>query len=50
MHALNCLSYILYLSDNIILANYVIHKMMKVDFTGDYRYWEPVQNVALLAT
>ena len=49
MHVLNRLSYILYLSDNTALAQSMIDKMVQVDFDGDYRYWEPVQNTALLA-
>ena len=49
MHVLNRLSYILYLSDNTALAQSMIDKMVQVDFDGDYRYWEPVQNSALLA-
>ena len=49
MHVLNRLSYILYLSDNTALAQSMIDKMVRVDFDGDYRYWEPVQNTALLA-
>ena len=49
MHVLNRLSYILYLSDNSALSQYMIDKMIRVDFDGDYRYWEPVQNSALLA-
>lgn len=49
MHVLNRLSYILYLSDNLALSQYIIDKMIQVDFDGDYRYWEPVQNVGLLA-
>ena len=49
MHVLNRLSYILYLSDNSALSQYMIDKMIQVDFDGDYRYWEPVQNSALLA-
>lgn len=48
MHVLNRLSYILYLSDNPALAQSMIDKMIQVDFDGDYRYWEPVQNSALL--
>ena len=49
MHVLNRLSYILYLSDNTALAQSMIDKMVQVDFDGDYRYGEPVQNSALLA-
>lgn len=49
MHVLNRLSYILYLSDNTALAQSMIDKMVQVNFDGDYRYWEPVQNSALLA-
>ena len=39
MHVLNRLSYILYLSDNSALSQYMIDKMIQVDFDGDYRYW-----------
>ena len=49
MHVLNRLSYILYLSDSTALAQSMIDKMVQVNFDGDYRYWEPVQNSALLA-
>lgn len=49
MHVLNRLGYIFYLSDNIVLSEHIINKMIKVDFDGDYRYWEPVQNSGLLA-
>ena len=49
MHVLNRLSYILYLSDSTALAQSMIDKMIQVNFDGDYRYWEPVQNSALLA-
>ncbi|RKV90590.1 MAG: hypothetical protein D8H99_33180 [Streptococcus sp.] len=49
MHVLNRLCYIFYLSDRRDLSEYLIKKMLKVPFEGDYRTWEPVQNSALLA-
>ena len=49
MHVLNRLCYIFYLSDRHDLSEYLIKKMLKVPFEGDYRTWEPVQNSALLA-
>lgn len=49
MHVLNRLCYIFYLSDRRDLSEYLIKKMLKVPFEGDYRTWEPIQNSALLA-
>ena len=49
MHVLNRLCYVFYLSDHRDLSKYLIKKMLKVPFEGDYRTWEPVQNSALLA-
>ncbi|WP_353505213.1 DUF6707 family protein [Streptococcus sp. Marseille-Q0941] len=49
MHVLNRLCYVFYLSDHRDLSEYLIKKMLKVPFEGDYRTWEPVQNSALLA-
>lgn len=42
MHLLTRLGYIFYLSD------YLIDKMLAIQFEGDYRYWGPVQNIGLL--
>lgn len=39
---------IFYLSDKLERSDYLIDKMLAIQFEGDYRYWEPVQNIGLL--
>lgn len=48
MHLLTRLGYIFYLSDKLELTDYLIDKMLGIQFEGDYRYWGPVQNIGLL--
>ncbi len=48
MHLLTRLGYLFYLTDKPDLSDYLIDKMLAIQFEGDYRYWGPVQNIGLL--
>ena len=48
MHLLTRLGYLFYLTDKPQLSDYLIDKMLGIQFEGDYRYWGPVQNIGLL--
>lgn len=48
MHLLTRLGYLFYLTDKPELSDYLIDKMLAIQFEGDYRYWESVQNIGLL--
>ena len=43
MHLLTRLGYLFYLTDKPDLSDYLIDKMLAIQFEGDYRYWGPVQ-------
>ena len=48
MHLLTRLGYLFYLTDKPELSDYLIDKMLAIQFEGDYRYWGSVQNIGLL--